>query len=338
MVGMRDVAKKAGVSLSTVSLVANGTGYVSDAMRARVTDAMRSLDYIPNELARNLYRNRTNIIGIIVPTVRHPFFSSFVSALQRSFAARGMHAMLCSTSGAEKTEKEYIDMVQRRMMDGIVMAAHTQWQEDFWVSIGRPVVSLDRYLGLGIPSVCSNHEQGGRLIAEHLIATGARHVVSVGGPRSQFEDLPAGIENRTTFPSVRYHMMLERMMGEQGIPCDYVEAGEVSSLGDHAQAAHEVFERFPDVDAVVGSDLVAAYCVQEARHRGLRVPEDLQVIAYDGTFMADAAGLRLTCVRQDMDGLAERVVIRMMQLIEETPVDDELDVVPVRFVPGDTTR
>ena len=76
MVGMRDVAKAAGVSLSTVSLVVNNTGYVSADMRAKVESAMRQLNYIPNELARNLYRNRTNTIGVIMPTIAHPFFST----------------------------------------------------------------------------------------------------------------------------------------------------------------------------------------------------------------------------------------------------------------------
>ena len=70
MVGMRDVAKEAGVSLSTVSLVVNKTGYVSDDMRARVKAAMKELNYVPNELARNLYKNRTNLVGVIVPTIR----------------------------------------------------------------------------------------------------------------------------------------------------------------------------------------------------------------------------------------------------------------------------
>lgn len=70
MVGMRDVAKKAGVSLSTVSLVVNGNGYVSDDMRERVRKAMQALNYVPNELARNLYHDRTNLVGVIVP--HHP--------------------------------------------------------------------------------------------------------------------------------------------------------------------------------------------------------------------------------------------------------------------------
>ena len=82
MVGMRDVAKAAGVSLSTVSLVVNNTGYVSADMRAKVESAMRQLNYIPNELARNLYRNRTNTIGVIMPTIAHPFFSTLTAHLR----------------------------------------------------------------------------------------------------------------------------------------------------------------------------------------------------------------------------------------------------------------
>lgn len=102
MVGMRDVAKAAGVSLSTVSLVVNNTGYVSADMRAKVESAMRQLNYIPNELARNLYRNRTNTIGVIMPTIAHPFFSTLTAHLQREFAARDLKTLLCSTADADK--------------------------------------------------------------------------------------------------------------------------------------------------------------------------------------------------------------------------------------------
>lgn len=93
MVGMRDVAKAAGVSLSTVSLVVNNTGYVSADMRAKVESAMRQLNYIPNELARNLYRNRTNTIGVIMPTIAHPFFSTLTAH--------------CSASSPRATSKPY---------------------------------------------------------------------------------------------------------------------------------------------------------------------------------------------------------------------------------------
>lgn len=211
MVGMRDVAKTAGVSLSTVSLVVNNTGYVSDDMRAKVEAAMRQLNYIPNELARNLYRNRTNTIGVIMPTIAHPFFATLTAHLQREFAARDLKTLLCSIADADKGEGEYVDMLQRHMMDGIVMAAHTEHPGGYWTSIHRPIVAFDRTLGEGVPAVRSDHEQGGRLIARQLIDSGARHVVLVGGPRSQFAEA-------TTFPTIRYHLTVERMLAVPALP------------------------------------------------------------------------------------------------------------------------
>ena len=131
MVGMRDVAKKAGVSLSTVSLVVNGTGYVSDDMRDRVQRAMNALNYVPNELARNLYHNRTNMVGVIVPTIRHPFVATFTASLQHMLAGQGLSTMLCSTADAENGEAEYVEMLRRHIMDGIVMSAHTAHTPDY---------------------------------------------------------------------------------------------------------------------------------------------------------------------------------------------------------------
>ena len=177
MVGMRDVAKEAGVSLSTVSLVVNKTGYVSDDMRARVKAAMKELNYVPNELARNLYKNRTNLVGVIVPTIRHPFFATLTAHLQRELAAQGLRTMLCSTADAENGEVEYVDMLRRHMMDGIIVCSHTTHPNDYWTSIHRPIVAFDRVLGGGIASIGSDHEQGGRLMAHMLVNTGAHHVV-----------------------------------------------------------------------------------------------------------------------------------------------------------------
>lgn len=358
MVGMRDVAKKAGVSLSTVSLVVNGTGYVSDDMRGRVTEAMRSLNYIPNELARNLYRNRTDMIGVIVPTIRHPFFASLTAALQHEFSTRGLHTMLCSTADTDAGEAEYVDMLRRHMMDGIVMAAHTSHPVDYWTSIGRPVVAFDRYLGPGIPSVGSDHEQGGSLLAERLIRSGARHVVMVGGPRSQFHDLASGGADTvgegvrdTTFPTVRYYLTLERELRAAGVRYDYIEAGEVGDFEGYAIAVHRLFEWFGGaddgcgedaVDAIVSSDIGAAYAVQDALRCGLRIPDDVQIVAYDGTYMTDAAGVRLTALRQDFDRLAAAIAARMAGLIESdakgADTDCGVDLIPLELCVGESTK
>ena len=204
MVGMRDVAKEAGVSLSTVSLVVNKTGYVSDDMRARVKAAMKELNYVPNELARNLYKNRTNLVGVIVPTIRHPFFATLTAHLQRELAAQGLRTMLCSTADAENGEVEYVDMLRRHMMDGIIVCSHTTHPNDYWTSIHRPIVAFDRVLGGGIASIGSDHEQGGRLMAHMLVNTGAHHVVMIGGPRDPLFHLAAASLRRPARPVLRF--------------------------------------------------------------------------------------------------------------------------------------
>ena len=99
-------------------------------------------------------------------------------------------------------------------------------------------------------------------------------MVLVGGPRSQFAE-------GTTFPTIRYHLTVERLLAEAGIACDYVEAGTVADIAAHEATACAIFEQYPDVDAIVGSDVVASVALQEASRRGIEVPADLQVIAYD---------------------------------------------------------
>ncbi|MEE8702897.1 LacI family DNA-binding transcriptional regulator [Bifidobacterium crudilactis] len=349
MVGMRDVAKKAGVALSTVSLVVNENGYVSDQMRERVESAMKELDYVPNELARNLYHGRSHIIGVIVPTIQHPFFSTLTAYLQQVFARHGLYTMLCSTFDVGEGEAPYVDMLRRRMLDGIILGAHTDYPHDYWTSIERPVVAFDRSLGASVPSVGSDHEQGGELAASLFALTGVRHVVEIGGPRSRFHDAaddvprdtPSALSpvpdddvkgdsedvsaRRTTFPPVRYQLAFESVLDAAGIRYDYMEIPSVADLGQFERVARQLFERFPDADAIMAPDLAAAFCVQEALRRGIRIPESLQILAYDGTFVTDAAGMKITSILQDFSGIANKLSEAMLETINADAQDAEGD-------------
>lgn len=361
MVGMRDVAKEAGVSLSTVSLVVNKTGYVSDDMRARVKAAMKELNYVPNELARNLYKNRTNLVGVIVPTIRHPFFATLTAHLQHELAVYGLRTMLCSTADTENGEAEYVDMLRRRMMDGVIVCSHTTHPNDYWTSIHRPIVAFDRVLGDGIASIGSDHEQGGRLIAHMLINTGAHHVVMIGGPRDQFFDLAARNGDspddfdlhKTTFPTVRYYLALEQALKAASVRYEYVEAGNVEDFQGYKNAVNAVLNRMPvdGVDAVVSSDIGAALCVREAMRRHISIPRDLQIIAYDGTYLTDLAGMKMTAVAQNFDKIAQVAVGNIVRAIAKEgdakadttsatgrkPYEPDV-LIPVTLKLGDTTR
>ena len=122
---------------------------------------------------------------------------------------------------------------------------------DYWTSIHRPIVAFDRVLGDGISSIGSDHEQGGRLIAQMLIRNGAKHVVMIGGPRDQFFDLAARGEveegpfdlGKTTFPTVRYYLTLEQELTSAGVKYEYVEAGEVMDFAGYHRAVSNALDK-----------------------------------------------------------------------------------------------
>ena len=269
--------------------------------------------------------------------------------------------MLCSTTDETDGEIQYVDMLRRHMMDGIVMCAHTSHPGDYWTSIHRPIVAFDRVLGEGISSIGSDHEQGGRLIAQMLIRNGARHVVMIGGPRDQFFDLAVRGEveegsfdlGKTTFPTVRYYLTLEQELTSAGVKYEYIEAGEVMDFAGYHRAVSRALDGVATdgVDAVVSSDIGAAFCVREALSRGISIPDELQVVAYDGTYLTDLAGMKLTAVAQDFSAIAQSAADHMVQAIaneeaaaanasrKNIPKPFEPNVlIPMTLVPGDTTR
>lgn len=269
--------------------------------------------------------------------------------------------MLCSTADAENGEVEYVDMLRRRMMDGVIVCSHTTHPNDYWTSIHRPIVAFDRVLGDGIASIGSDHEQGGRLIAHMLINTGAHHVAMVGGPRDQFFDLAARNGDspddfdlhKTTFPTIRYYLTLEQELKAAGVRYEYVEAGNVEDFQGYKKAVNDVLNRMPTdgIDAVVSSDIGAALCVREAMRRHISIPRDLQIIAYDGTYLTDLAGMKMTAVAQNFDKIAQVAVGNIVRAIAKEgdakadatsatgrkPYEPDV-LIPVTLKLGDTTR
>lgn len=269
--------------------------------------------------------------------------------------------MLCSTADEADGEIQYVDMLRRHMMDGIVMCAHTSHPGNYWTSIHRPIVAFDRVLGDGISSIGSDHEQGGRLIAQMLIRNGTKHVVMIGGPREQFFDLAARGEveegpfdlGKTTFPTVRYYLTLEQELTSAGVKYEYVEAGEVMDFAGYHRAVSNALDKVTTdgVDAVVSSDIGASFCVREALSRGISIPDELQIVAYDGTYLTDLAGMKLTAVAQDFSAIAQSTADHIVQAIaneevaaanasrRDIPKPFEPNVlIPMTLVPGDTTR
>ena len=145
MARIKDVAREAGVAASTVSLVLNNKGYVSAATRRKIEAAMEKLRYVPSEVARNLSLSRTKTVGVIVPSVSHPFFSELLESLESALYALGYKTLLCCTKEKDNAERAFLDMLRRKTMDGIIMGAHTL-DTALYANLDRPIIAFDRFL------------------------------------------------------------------------------------------------------------------------------------------------------------------------------------------------
>src|SRR5690606_38079980 len=168
---IKDVAEKAGVTVTTVSRVLNNRGYISEATRQKVYKAMEELNYQPNELARSLFRGRSHLLGLIIPTVAHPFFGELSASIEAYAHSKGYKVLLCNSQLNRKKEKEYIEMLKRHQVDGIIMASHTMEVDEF-AKVNLPIVTFDRRIGADIPYVSSDNYQGGKLATNLLIDKG----------------------------------------------------------------------------------------------------------------------------------------------------------------------
>lgn len=119
---IRDVAKKAGVAVCTVSRVLNNSATVAPKTKERIEKAMEELNYIPNELARGMFKQKAGIIAILVPSIKHPFFSSLAHYIEQHLYDKGYKLMLCSTAGIVEREKSYLKFFESNMVDGVIMA------------------------------------------------------------------------------------------------------------------------------------------------------------------------------------------------------------------------
>lgn len=324
MASINDVAKKAKVAKSTVSLVLNNSGYVSDKTRSKVEKAIRELDYHPSQLARNLSKMRTNLVGVVIPDVSHPFYGTFLKYTEEALYSYGYKTMVCETVERDNMEEEFLSMLKHQTMDGIIMGAHSLMQNQY-EELDKPVVAFDRYLGKNIPVVRADHEMGGRMAAEKFLQKGCRHIVQISGAR---------IVNT---PAHQYHTAFAEELEKNGIFVTDVEMPHNSfSEEDFQKTAQEIFERYPETDAIFGADMAILSCMREARKRGRSIPGDLHMIAYDGTYVTRIGACQINAVVQPIKELAFQCVEYMDHLIQENQSPDKEKKFPVSYQEGDT--
>lgn len=324
MATIKDVAKRADVGIATVSRMMNGTGYVSENSRKKIEEAIRELNFIPNERARNLSMKKSGIIGVIIPDFQTPFYASFIRQVEIALYKYGYKTMVCNTVKTSDREKEYLDMLDRNIVDGIITCALSV-EDTVYQQIDKPIVSMDHDLGPKIPLIHSDHKKGGRLLAEYLAGQGCRHVIQIGG-----------FFQRNT-PSNDRYQEFERVMNSRHISVRTLEMEwNRMDYSYYVGLMRNYTEELRQSDGLFASDMGAIALYHYATDLGIKVPEQLKIVGYDGTDFTRMMTPVITAVCQNIPLLAVKCVDTMIKLIQGDTDIEYHQVVDVSLQKGGT--
>ncbi|BDP75354.1 LacI family transcriptional regulator (plasmid) [Enterococcus faecium] len=314
---LEDVAKRANVSKTTVSRVLNNRGYLSQKTIDNVYKAIEELNYQPNVVARQLFQKKTNIVGLLFPTVANPFFSELVEALEKKLYEIGYKVLIGNSMNNKEKETNYLNQLLSDQVDGLIVGTHNQGIQEYKYQ-NLPIVAIDRVMNEDIPVVESDNYNGGKLATKLLIAQGAKNIIHTNGP----------IDLQT--PANRRRLAYEdTMKAYQLIPRTVTLDFNISYV-KKKQIFFQMFEDYPKIDGIFASnDIDAALILQVAKEKGLNVPADLLVVGYDGTLMTRSILPDLTTVIQPINDIADTAVAILMKRINKEETKKEY-ILPVK--------
>jgi LacI family transcriptional regulator len=329
MATIRDVAKLAGVSVATVSRVLNKNGYVNKETEQKVMKAIEQLHYEPNAVARGLAGKRTGTIALILPDITNPFFPEMARGVEDVAHAHGYTVILCNSDDQGHKERSYIEVLKKKYIDGIIFASHTLGQEDV-EQMRRskiPLVVLDRAPNQQLCSVIrSRNFEGAKRAVRHLLDVGCKKIAHIYGPQDLItakERLLGYEEAVRNFPWYSPSLLVPGFFRVDG----------------GLQAVKELLQKHPDVDGIfAGNDLMAIGALKGLHQLGVRVPDDVALIGFDGIGLTEMTQPELSTIAQpiyDMGALAARMLIGK---IEQGSEEVRLCELEVTLVQRDSTR
>ena len=306
MTTIRDVARHAGVSIASVSRVVNGGNGVGPEVTRRVQLSIAELGFQPSSIARSLKTARTLILACVIPDVANPFFPELVRGVEDAGRARGYATLLCNTDDDPDKEAEYLRLLDRRRVDGLILIpAHDEAPPPALLHLmrrGTPVAVVDRRLeGFAGDVVLGDNQFGARLAARHLLDLGHRRI---------------GILNRALDTSTARERQggFRRELVAAGCFDDaLVRFGNYTLESGRAMATDLLGADRPPSAILAGNDLLAIGALQAASDLGLRVPQDVAVVGFDGILLSRIVVPRLTTVAQpiyELGRLAAELVVR----------------------------
>ncbi|HWO78517.1 MAG TPA: LacI family DNA-binding transcriptional regulator [Bacillus sp. (in: firmicutes)] len=322
MTTIRDVAKQAQVSVATVSRVINKRGYVHEDTLKKVEQAIKELNYKPNDVARSLYKKTSKSIGFIIPDITNPFFPQLVRAVESMMIGAGYTVILFNSDEILDHELKLIELMESKYMDGLLIVSNTITKEHL-KDLNMPVVAIDRVIDDNVPTVYVDNYKGAREAVRFLIEKGCQKIAYLNGPDKIFtaKERLRGYKAETDqngLPSLIY-------------PGNYeLKASMMSTI--------KLLAEHPDVDGIfAGNDVMAVGAIKAASKLGYTIPEQLKIIGFDGIDLATAITPELTTMHQPILEIGKKGSELLLQLIAGQSLEKQHYVYDARLVERNST-
>ncbi len=310
MATIKDVALRAGVSVTTVSHVVNDTRHVSAKGRERVEEAIRELGYVPNAMARSLKSNTTSTLGMLIPNSSNPYFAEIVRIVEDRCFGAGYTLVLCNTDDEPRRQSVYLQVLAERRIDGLIVVSTGAGDDDSLVTqlhgLRIPTVLVDREIAdPACDLVETAHMQGGLLAVRHLLSLGHKRIACIGGPvgvmpsEQRIEGWRIALAEAGATPST--DALLWR--------------GGFTSQGGY-EAMHAILRTEQAPSAVfVCNDLMAIGALRAAHESGVHVPDDLSIVGFDDIELSAYTSPPLTTVAQPKERIGALAVDMLLERV-----------------------
>ena len=325
---IKDIAKETGLSLSTISKYLNG-GVVRAKNRAAIERAIVKFDFRPNEIARGLRSARTKTVGVLVPSFRSVFNGEIASSLEKYLAGYGYAMFMVESGGSHETEKQKLDFLARKMVDGIIVHATHLKKDDFDEIVARkiPLVLLDQDVeGVDADKVFVDNYRATKEATTYLLSAGHEKIGFVGGPKDhsftameRYRGYRSAIENTGKKIENKYVKL-----GEYAVENGYESTRQLLKTGVSALL-------YANYDLTLGG----IYALNE---KGINIGEDVSVIGFDDIFFSKLVKPTLSAISQPMDQIACAAAELVAHRIQDESLPFETRVLRTAFVKGNSVK
>jgi len=314
---IKDVAKEAGLGVSTVSRYLTKKGYVSIESKKKIEKAIKSLNFYPSAIAQAIRSNKTNTIAFLIPSLSNQFFPQLATFIENFSFENGLKMILCNTNGDVSREEKYVDVIIQNRIDGVISATGKISQRIIEKNI--PIVSLDRINDKSndyVVTVTANHYLGGKQAADHLIDCGCEKLLDLNG-------------------SEEFEPMYLRKKGFK----DQAMKRNVSADAIPFNSDYDVLKIAKEYDGIfVWNDFSAIAFIAKCLENGINIPDDLQVIGYDDIDLLKYIYPKITSISQPMNELAREAVNKILKMISTKGKITRNIILDTKLIVRDTTK